>query len=211
MGEVYVGFDTTLQRKVASKAVRRDRRLDEEARARLLREARMLSHLHHPNIRRVYDYVSDDEHDFIVLELIEGSSLRDGLSQPLHSHAKMRVAEQVVAALVAAHAAGVIHRDLKPENVMLLPSGDVKVLDFGLAPSAASQTRAPLGNIGFADRVVSLDSMSETLAPGADGMLTRGDLTNGARAGHGRRRCRDHGERPLVAAPAGRREPPRCR
>jgi tetratricopeptide (TPR) repeat protein len=157
MGEVWVGFDTTLQRKVALKAVRRDRRLDEQARARLLREARVLSQLDHPNICRVYDYVEDEEHDYVVLELIEGMTLRAAQAESLDSRTKIRIAEGVGRALVAAHAAGVIHRDLKPDNIMLLASGDVKVLDFGLAtsmradapPGAGGTVQAPVLDPGF--------------------------------------------------------------
>ena len=168
MGEVYVAFDTTLQRKVALKAVRQDRRLDDEARARLLREARILSQLDHPGICRVYDYVSDGDTDYLVLELIDGRSLREAMEGALDSAAIMRIAEQVTQALIVAHAAGVVHRDLKPENIMLLPDGNAKVLDFGLArafdPSgpiraeSSAATRLPL-DIG-----TQFDSGSETFA-----------------------------------------------
>ena len=164
MGEVYVAFDTTLQRKVALKAVRQDRQLNDEGRARLLREARILSQLDHPGICRVFDYVSDDGHDYLVLELIEGRSLRDALKQPLDRVGRMRIGEQVAQALAIAHAAGIVHRDLKPENVMLLPDGSAKVLDFGLArsfdaPLPVGHTSARLPrNIG-----AQFDSAGETL------------------------------------------------
>ena len=165
MGEVYVAFDTTLQRRVALKAVRRAHRLDESARARLLREARILSQLDHPNICRIYDYVAVDDADYLVLELIDGRSLRDALHQKLDRSACMSIAEQVMRALAVAHAAGVIHRDLKPENIMLLPSGDVKVLDFGLArafesPAAESGTR-----IANRDLAAVLDDQAATVLP----------------------------------------------
>lgn len=168
MGEVYVAFDTTLQRKVALKAVRQDRRLDDESRARLLREARILSQLDHPNICRVYDYVSDGDTDYLVLELIDGRSLRAAMRAPLDRSAIMRVAEQVTAALVVAHAAGVVHRDLKPENIMLLPDGSVKVLDFGLArafDALAAVTTAPVTTPRFPPNIgAQFDSAGETFA-----------------------------------------------
>ena len=162
MGEVYVGVDTTLQRKVALKAVKRERRLDESARGRLLREARILSQLDHPNICRIYDYESGEDRDFIVLELVEGRSLRHALDGQLDHAQRMRIAEQIAGALVAAHAAGVIHRDLKPENVMLLPSGDIKVLDFGLARAAEDVHQSTHG-MSIASDV--LDDGAETVLP----------------------------------------------
>jgi serine/threonine-protein kinase len=185
MGEVYVAFDTTLQRKVALKAVRRDR-LDDEARARLLREARILSQLDHPGICRVYDYVSDGGSDYLVLELIEGKTLRDAMA-PLDAAAKLRIAEQIAQALTVAHAAGIVHRDLKPDNVMLLPdpstgSGQgvsAKVLDFGLArsfdaplpPGAGAGVRMP-PSIGS-----QFDSAGETLPGATSGLADTGVQT----------------------------------
>ncbi len=133
MGEVYVGFDEALARKVALKAIREERRPSAEARARFLREARVLSQLDHPRICRVFDYVAGDAADFIVLELVDGQSLRQALAAGLEPSKALRVAEQLVEVLVAAHAAGIVHRDLKPDNVMLDHAGEVKVLDFGLA------------------------------------------------------------------------------
>jgi eukaryotic-like serine/threonine-protein kinase len=133
MGDVYVGFDETLARKVALKAIRPDRRLSPDARARFLREARVLSQLDHPRICRVFDYVTGDAADFIVLELVLGRSLRDALSERLSRQQALSIAEQIVEVMVVAHAAGIVHRDLKPENVMLDEAGGVKVLDFGLA------------------------------------------------------------------------------
>jgi serine/threonine protein kinase len=115
------------------KAIREDRRPSAEARARFLREARVLSQLDHPRICRVYDYVAGDEVDFIVMELVEGRSLRAALAAGLPRSRRPAVAEQLAEVLVTAHAAGIVHRDLKPDNVMLDLSGEVNVLDFGLA------------------------------------------------------------------------------
>jgi len=133
MGDVYAGFDEKLQRHVALKVLHSDRRLDAEARDRLLREARALSKLDHPNICRVYDYLEGGDVDLLVLEYIEGTTLEDAASKGLSRAQKLRIAEEIAEVLVAAHRAGIIHRDLKPENVMLTLRGDVKVLDFGLA------------------------------------------------------------------------------
>ena len=120
----------------AVKTLRADR-LGYEARARLLREARMLSQLDHPNICRLLEYIEGEPSDYLVLELIRGRNLRqasaeDGLREDL----RWKIAEQVAEALVVAHGQGIVHRDLKPENVMITPEEEVKVLDFGLARSA---------------------------------------------------------------------------
>ncbi len=133
MGELYLGFDERLERRVAVKAIGSDQRLDPIARARFLREARILSQLEHPNICLLYDYVEGSETDFLVLELLEGSSLRDILDAGLSRVEALRIAISVGEALIAAHSMSVIHRDLKPENIMVTGTGQVKVLDFGLA------------------------------------------------------------------------------
>lgn len=133
MGEVYGGFDNKLQRRVALKAIRPEQRLEAEARGRFLREARILSNLDHPNICRIYDYVEDEASDLLVLELIEGRSLRQALTEELPWRQRLDIAESLCEVLAAAHAEGIVHRDLKPSNVMLTPGGTVKVLDFGLA------------------------------------------------------------------------------
>ena len=133
MGEVYVGHDETLQRRVALKRIRPEFHLSELAKARFQREARVLSQLGHPNICQIYNYLEGGESDFIVMELVEGRSLSQAMKAGLDARTKARVAEQVAGVLVAAHGKGVVHRDLKPDNVMLAAGDQVKVLDFGLS------------------------------------------------------------------------------
>lgn len=169
MGEVYEGFDTKLQRKVALKAIRRDQRMDREARARFLREARILSNLDHPNICRIHDYVESEERDLLVLELVRGRSLRRASSDGLDYKTKLDIAEQISEALAAAHAEGIVHRDLKPSNVMLAPDGGVKVLDFGLARSMDD---------GEADLGAWTEAPAEVLA-GAGGSATHFHTAHG--------------------------------
>jgi serine/threonine protein kinase len=133
MGSVYIGYDERLQRRVALKAIQAGR-LDADARARFLREARALSQLRHPNICLIHDYLEGDGRDFLVLELIEGRNLRQVIeSRSSTTAVKLRIAHEIASVLAASHAAGIIHRDLKPANVMLTNAGIVKVLDFGLA------------------------------------------------------------------------------
>jgi serine/threonine-protein kinase len=133
MGDVYEGVDERLGRKVAVKAIRADRRLSDELRSRFLREARALSALDHPNICRLYEYIRSPDGDFLVLEAIEGVTLTRAIESGMSRGRKLRIAEQIVGALAAAHRKGIVHRDLKPENVMITSDGDVKILDFGIA------------------------------------------------------------------------------
>jgi len=135
MGEVYVGFDEKLQRKVALKAIRGDKRWDEKEKARFLREARVLSKLEHPRICRIYDLVEAVDCDLLVLELIKGRNLDQTLNQGLSFRSKLKIAIEMVEALAAAHAQQVIHRDIKPSNIMVTEEESVKILDFGLAHS----------------------------------------------------------------------------
>jgi len=132
MGDVYGGYDETLERKVALKVLNADQRLDDEARDRLLREARALSKLDHPNICRIHDYIESGDVDLLVLEYIDGRTLHE-VGEGLSRSEKLRIAKAIAEVLVTAHRAGIVHRDLKPENVMLTRAGEVKVLDFGLA------------------------------------------------------------------------------
>jgi tetratricopeptide (TPR) repeat protein/predicted Ser/Thr protein kinase len=136
MGAVFVGFDETLERRVALKAIRSEYRLNPQSKARFLREARILSQLDHPRICTIHDYVAEEDSDFLVMELVEGCSLRDALGRGLDDGTKKVVASQLLEVLVEVHGRGVIHRDLKPENIMITPQGTIKVLDFGLSRSA---------------------------------------------------------------------------
>jgi len=142
MGDVYAGYDERLGRRVALKAIGAEHRLDGQAKARFLREARILSQLEDPHICGIHDLIEEADADVLVLELIQGKNLREAIRSGLDATQRMSIARQLVDVLVVAHAKSVIHRDLKPDNIMLTPSGDIKVLDFGLARSVRELTAA---------------------------------------------------------------------
>ncbi len=133
MGDVYRGFDEKLKRTVAVKALHPDARLKPDLRARFIREARILSHLEHPSICRIYDLVEEEDTDLLILEFVDGHTLSPKRLAVLPDEEKMRLAITLAEALVVAHRAGVVHRDLKPENLMMTRKGQLKVLDFGIA------------------------------------------------------------------------------
>ena len=141
MGEVYAGTDTLLQRNVAVKLMKAELRMSAARRSAFLAEAQVLSGLQHPNICQVHDFFADRGQDLLVLELIDGETLRDTLSSGPPAD-PIGIAIQIANALVSAHERGIAHRDLKPENVMLTSSGQVKVLDFGLARSESVEIDA---------------------------------------------------------------------
>lgn len=133
MSTVYLGHDARLGRRVALKALRSRSGFDRETRSRFLLEARVLSRLKHANICEIYGYEETADGDYLILEYIDGQSLRDVSTEALPLRERDRIAVALADALQVAHSAGVVHRDLKPENVMLTREGQVKVLDFGIA------------------------------------------------------------------------------
>ena len=133
MGVVYLARDLRLDRHVAMKVLSEGRVADEASRARFRREAQALSRLNHPNIATIYDFDTYDGRDFLVMEYIEGQSLRDVGLDPLPAAEIVRLGTQLCGALVAAHGAGIVHLDLKPGNLMRTLDGRLKVLDFGIA------------------------------------------------------------------------------
>lgn len=145
MGEVYVGEDTRLNRKVALKILSPHLIADARALVRFEQEARAASALNHPNILTIYEFGEAGGLHFIASELVEGQTLRERLAEGIPLMQALDIAAQVAGALAAAHAGGIAHRDVKPENIMIRSDGLVKLLDFGIAKlaenGAASGTR----------------------------------------------------------------------
>jgi len=156
MGVVYRAEDVRLRRGVALKLLVDDDAGSPDAVERLYREACAASALNHPNICTIYDIGADRGHTFVVMELLEGHTLRDRLSgQPLPLGETIELARQIADALDAAHQRHIIHRDIKPANIFVTKRGQAKVLDFGLAKVVGVQdvdaTRAhDLTNSGIA-------------------------------------------------------------
>jgi eukaryotic-like serine/threonine-protein kinase len=141
MGSVYRAVDATLGREVAIKGLAQAFRGDSASLRRFEREARVLATLSHANIAAIYGFERLNGSPYLVLERVEGETLAQRLARgPLPIDEALAVATQIIAGLEEAHAKGVIHRDLKPSNVMLTPGRHVKLVDFGLAKTAATKS-----------------------------------------------------------------------
>jgi serine/threonine protein kinase len=142
MGVVYRAHDELLKRDVALKLLREDVVGQAENRTRILAEARAASALNHPGITTVYDVGESDGQLFIVMELVQGETLRRRLTSagPLEARILARMGAQIAEALHAAHSHGVIHGDIKPENIVAQTEGGPKLFDFGIARRIAQET-----------------------------------------------------------------------
>src|ERR1700674_5844314 len=133
MGEVYRAEDTKLKRTVALKRIAPRLRSDPHYRQRFLREAECASRLNESHIASIYDVFEYGDDMFLVMEYVEGQTLRQRLAQPLSVEQFLEIAVQCAAPLAAAHEQRIVHGDIKPENIMLTLAGQVKMLDFGIA------------------------------------------------------------------------------
>jgi serine/threonine protein kinase len=141
MGEVYRALDKNLGRRVAIKILPEGFSTDLERLARFEREAKLLAALNHPNIAAIHGVEGTEGRRLLVLELVEGDTLKARLDKgPLAVAEALDTCRQIAEGLEAAHEKGIIHRDLKPGNIMLTPEGKVKILDFGLAKAYTTET-----------------------------------------------------------------------
>ena len=143
MGEVLLARDQLLDRRVALKHVRADAAHGGDQAKAILQEARRASRINDRHVAAVHDVVTDGDDVLIVMEYVEGETLRHRLHQPLGLDEFWDLAQQCLSGLGAAHAQGVIHRDIKPENLMLTRGRDVKILDFGIARRSAGSGTSP--------------------------------------------------------------------
>lgn len=134
MADVYLGLDTRLDRSVAIKVLRRDLAKDPAFVARFRKEALAAGGLNHSGIVAVYDSGEEDNCPYIVMELVSGQTLRQKLQMgPLPLATSLEIVKGILQALTYSHSKGIVHRDIKPSNIMITDSGDIKVMDFGIA------------------------------------------------------------------------------
>jgi serine/threonine protein kinase/tetratricopeptide (TPR) repeat protein len=183
MGEVYLAFDTELDRTVAVKILPEQMALDQDRIQRFVQEAKAASALNHPHIITIYEIGTFGNSRFIATEFIDGDTLRKRMNRGIKLFDVLEIASQIASALAAAHAAGIVHRDIKPENVMIRRDGYAKVLDFGLAKlteatGSGADTEAPtraMVNTGAGTVMGTASYMSPEQAKGV-GVDERTDL-----------------------------------
>src|SRR6516162_9226544 len=149
MAEVYLAHDQLLDRPVALKALFPEYAREPSFVERFRREAQAAANLNHPNIVAIYDWGQEAGTYFIVMEYVEGRTLRDIIRTegPIEPGRAADITAEIASALAFAHRSGVVHRDVKPGNVLITPQGNVKVTDFGIARAGASDGLTQTGSV----------------------------------------------------------------
>ena len=185
MGQVFSARDTELGRNVALKFLTPSATMHSESTRKLLREAQTASALNHPNIVTIYEVIRSGSSTAIVMELVEGQSVRKYCEKRLPIEKVIPIGQQIARALAAAHTQEIVHRDIKPENIIVRPDGGVKVLDFGLArqvlkPSENSNASLPAGTL----RYMSPEQARGEAATSADDVFSLGLVLHELLTGH---------------------------
>ncbi|MGL4819482.1 MAG: Stk1 family PASTA domain-containing Ser/Thr kinase [Bacilli bacterium] len=155
MANVYLAYDPILERKVAIKILRGEYAGQEEFVKRFQREAQSISSLLHPNIVEVYDVGDEDGMYYIVMEYVEGPTLKEYIAEhgKLHASEAVKIMLELTSALGHAHEMGIVHRDIKPQNILVARNGSVKVTDFGIAQASThttiTQTQSFMGSVHY--------------------------------------------------------------
>ena len=171
MAEVFAATDLRLRRSVAVKRLPSSAMQDATAKARFAREARALARVNDPNVVTVFDIVVDDGRPFLIMELVNGMTLRQLIDAEgrLDPARVVSIADGICSGLAAVHACEIVHRDMKPSNVFLTPSGVVKIGDFGIASVARDVTLTRAGEVfGSAPYVAPEQVTGDPVDPRAD-------------------------------------------
>jgi len=181
MGEVYAAYHPDLDRRIALKVVNESGASTDERRTRLLREARAIARLSHPNVVAVHDAGTMGDRVFIAMEFVDGHTVDEWLQAAPRTW--QQILDVFIAAgqgLAAAHAAGIIHRDFKPQNVMIGKDGIVRVTDFGLARLVVDDVETPI-DVGASERPAPFGSVTRTGAViGTPAYMSPEQFTGGA-------------------------------
>jgi len=170
MALVFEGEDTLLGRPIAAKVLHPQYAADESFVTRFMREAQAVARLRHPSIVEVYDVGQDGDRHFIIMEFVEGKSVKDMVRQgPISDDRIIDIGIQMAKALEHAHMAGVVHRDVKSHNILVSPEGGAKLVDFGIAAAKGASSVTEAGTVlGTVHYIAPEQARGEAAVPASD-------------------------------------------